>query len=69
MRIERYRVRHIVEEFVCWCGYPVFVGDDAYEYCEHGFCSGQCAGDWAGAMRHAETTQEEPEGVKLWHGN
>lgn len=40
---ERYRIRNRLEECQCgFCGYPLYVGDVAYEYVSEAFCSVTC---------------------------
>jgi len=41
---KRYRIGNIHEEGVChYCGYPLLIQDEAYEYRELTYCSQHCA--------------------------
>ena len=41
---EKYRIGHRTEEGeCCFCGYPMYVGDDAYDYVGEMFCSITCS--------------------------
>ena len=41
---EKYRVNNLHEEgSCCFCGYPLYTGDDAFDYVGEMFCSTSCA--------------------------
>ena len=41
---EKYRINKLQEEgSCCFCGYPLYVGDDAFDYVGEMFCSTSCA--------------------------